>query len=171
MKKIIILLLLGLQVTQLHAQRTTVFLSNELEITDKNLIELIKSQLLSQKHNDGEILCIEFEDVISKDEFNFTAIFSDFSNVTSGLVKAFYLGHAYLDGELIIFDGYFRERDKFLEEIDIVRKKKNPKRAKIKAYKSMADYWEPLRVRRRPYWTFKYKSGKYEYVKELSYTP
>lgn len=171
MKKIIILLLLGLQVTQLHAQRTTVFLSNELEITDKNLIELIKSQLLSQKHNDGEILSIEFEDVISKDEFNFTAFFSDFSNVTSGLVKAFYLGHAYLDGELIIFDGYFRERDKFLEEIDIVRKKKNPKRAKIKAYKSMADYWEPLRVRRRPYWTFKYKSGKYEYVKELSYTP
>lgn len=170
MKKIIILLLLGLQVTQLHAQRTTVFFSNELEITDKNLIELIKSQLLSQKHNDGEILSIEFEDVISKDEFNFTAFFSDFSNVTSGLVKAFYLGHAYLDGELIIFDS-FRAPDKFWEEIDIVRKKKNPKRAKIKAYKSMADYWEPLRVRRLPYWTFKYKSGKYEYVKELSYTP
>ena len=67
MKKIIILLLLGLQVTQLHAQRTTVFFSNELEITDKNLIELIKSQLLSQKHNDGEILRIEPEDVISKE--------------------------------------------------------------------------------------------------------
>ena len=135
MKKIIILLLLGLQVTQLHAQRTTVFLSNELEITDKNLIELIKSQLLSQKHNDGEILSIEFEDVISKDEFNFTAIFSDYSNVTSGIVKAFYLGHAYLDGELIIFDGYFRERDKFLEEIDIVRKKKILNELKLKHIK------------------------------------
>ena len=170
MKKIIILLLLGLQVTQLHAQRTTVFLSNELEITDKNLIELIKSQLLSQKHNDSEILRIVFEDVISKDEFNFTAKFSDFSNEPSGYVKVLYWGHAYLDGELIIFDS-FRAPDKFWEEIDIVRKKKNPKRAKIKAYKSMADYWEPLRVRRRPYWTFKYKSGKYEYVKELSYTP
>ena len=170
MKKIIILLLLGLQVTQLHAQRTTVFLSNELEITDKNLIELIKSQLLSQKHNDGEILRIVFKDVISKDEFNFRAKFSDFSNEESGYVKALYWGHAYLDGELIIFDS-FRAPDKFWEEIDIVRKKKNPKRAKIKAYKSMADYWEPLIVRRRPYWTFKYKSGKYEYVKELSYTP
>lgn len=170
MKKIIILLLLGLQVTQLYAQRTTVFLSNELEITDKNLIELIKSQLLSQKHNDSEILRIVFKDVISKDEFNFTAKFSDFSNQESGYVKALYWGHAYLDGELIIFDS-FRAPDNFWEEIDIVRKKKNPKRAKIKAYKSMADYWEPLRVRRRPYWTFKYKSGKYEYVKELSYTP
>lgn len=135
MKKIIILLLLGLQVTQLHAQRTTVFLSNELEITDKNLIELIKSQLLSQKHNDGEILSIEFEDVISKDEFNFTAFFSAFSNVTRDYFKAFYLGHAYLDGELIIFDGYFRERDKFLEEIDIVRKKKILNELKLKHIK------------------------------------
>ena len=56
-------------ILQSYAQYTTVVLSNELEITDKELIKRIDPQLLRQIWKDNQALEVICDEIKSKDEY------------------------------------------------------------------------------------------------------
>ena len=145
-------------ILQSYAQYTTVVLSNELEITDKELIKRIDPQLLRQIWKDNQALEVICDEIKSKDEYTlYVRLVFDLDVRLKAFKRDYYWGHAYLDGELILFW-------KSCKDLDIAVKKKKGKSARLRVPKdvilSTCGGYPTI-------WKFEYRNGKYKYIKKI----